>query len=66
MQNVILHIDGMSCGGCVKSVTRALLAVSGVVKAMWIWPMPKPKLNLMRPKPAQQHWSKQWKMRATM
>ena len=33
MQNVILHIDGMSCGGCVKSVTRALLAVSGVVKA---------------------------------
>lgn len=25
-----LHIDGMTCQGCVKSVTRALQAVNGV------------------------------------
>ena len=24
MQNVTLKIDGMTCGGCVKSVTRVL------------------------------------------
>ena len=29
-QTVILHIDGMTCGGCVKDVKAALGKVSGV------------------------------------
>lgn len=30
MQKTTLQIDGMTCQGCVNSVTRALQAVSGV------------------------------------
>lgn len=30
MQKTTLQIDGMTCQGCVKSVTRALQAVAGV------------------------------------
>lgn len=33
MQTVTLNIDGMTCGGCVKSVTRLLEGVEGVEKA---------------------------------
>ena len=33
MQTVTLNIDGMTCGGCVKSVTRLLGGVEGVEKA---------------------------------
>lgn len=33
MQTVTLNIDGMTCGGCVKSVTRLLEGVEGVGKA---------------------------------
>jgi len=33
MQTVTLGIDGMSCGGCVRSVTNVLEALDGVVKA---------------------------------
>lgn len=33
MQTVTLNIDGMSCGGCVKSVTRILEGINGVGKA---------------------------------
>ncbi|TCP10167.1 heavy-metal-associated domain-containing protein [Uruburuella suis] len=33
MQTLTLHIDGMTCGGCVKSATNALLAVNGVIDA---------------------------------
>ena len=33
MQTVTLNIDGMTCGGCVKSVTRLLEGVEGVKKA---------------------------------
>ena len=33
MQNVTLKIDGMTCGGCVKSVTRVLSELDGVVHA---------------------------------
>ena len=33
MQTLTLHIDGMTCGGCVKSATNALLAVNGVAEA---------------------------------
>nr|WP_314552806.1 heavy-metal-associated domain-containing protein [uncultured Neisseria sp.] len=32
MQTVTLNIDGMTCGGCVKSVTRLLEGVEGVEK----------------------------------
>ena len=33
MQNVTLKIDGMTCGGCVKSVTRVLSELGGVAQA---------------------------------
>ena len=33
MQNVTLKIDGMTCGGCVKSVTRVLIELDGVAQA---------------------------------
>ena len=33
MQTVTLNIDGMTCGGCVKSVTRLLEGVEGGEKA---------------------------------
>lgn len=33
MQTVTLNIDGMTCDGCVKSVTRLLEGVEGVEKA---------------------------------
>ncbi len=33
MQTITLNIDGMTCGGCVKSVTHLLEGVEGVEKA---------------------------------
>ena len=30
LQSAILHITGMTCGGCTSAVTRALEAVDGV------------------------------------
>ncbi len=30
METIILKVNGMSCGGCVASVTRVLRAVPGV------------------------------------
>ena len=33
MQNVTLKIDGMTCSGCVKSVTRVLSELDGVAQA---------------------------------
>ncbi len=33
MQTVTLGISGMTCGGCMKSVTRVLSALDGVAKA---------------------------------
>lgn len=33
METVTLEIDGMTCGGCVKSVTNVLTALDGVAKA---------------------------------
>ena len=30
MQNLVLHIEGMSCGHCLNAVTRALAALPGV------------------------------------
>ncbi|STZ76487.1 heavy-metal-associated domain-containing protein [Bergeriella denitrificans] len=33
MANITLNISGMTCGGCVKSVTRILEGVEGVAKA---------------------------------
>ncbi|QEY23233.1 heavy-metal-associated domain-containing protein [Neisseria animalis] len=33
MANITLNIGGMTCGGCVKSVTRILEGVEGVAKA---------------------------------
>ena len=33
MQTHTIHNDGMTCGGCVKSATNALLAVNGVIDA---------------------------------
>lgn len=32
-QTLTLHINGMTCGGCVKSVTNALNQVAGVEQA---------------------------------
>jgi len=33
METTIITIGGMSCGGCVKSITGVLVALSGVAKA---------------------------------
>ncbi len=33
MQNLILNINGMTCGGCAKSVSKVLLSVNGVQSA---------------------------------
>jgi len=33
MQTVTLGVSGMTCGGCVRSVTSVLKALDGVVKA---------------------------------
>ena len=33
MESSIILVDGMTCGGCVNSVERALERVPGVVKA---------------------------------
>ncbi len=33
MQTITLNIGGMTCGSCVKSVTRILEGVNGVAKA---------------------------------
>lgn len=33
MQTLIFNIGGMTCGGCVKSVTRILENTAGVAKA---------------------------------
>jgi len=33
METTVLKIDGMTCGGCAKSVARALTALPGVSKA---------------------------------
>jgi copper chaperone len=33
MNQATIRIEGMTCGGCVKSVTRALTALPGVPKA---------------------------------
>lgn len=33
METMVLKVSGMSCGGCVKSVTTVLEALTGVAKA---------------------------------
>jgi copper chaperone len=33
METMVLKVSGMSCGGCVKSVTTVLEALAGVAKA---------------------------------
>lgn len=33
METTTIKVDGMSCGGCVKSVTSVLEALPGVAKA---------------------------------
>ncbi|MBX3677992.1 MAG: heavy-metal-associated domain-containing protein [Rhodocyclaceae bacterium] len=33
METTIIKVEGMSCGGCVKSVTNVLTALPGVAKA---------------------------------
>lgn len=33
METVVLKVDGMSCGGCVRSVTGVLKALPGVAAA---------------------------------
>lgn len=32
MENVVIKVGGMSCGGCVKSVRGALAALAGVTQ----------------------------------
>jgi copper chaperone len=32
VENTVINVDGMSCGGCVKNVTGALQAVAGVAQ----------------------------------
>ena len=34
MKSITLHVTGMTCGGCVKSVTRAWEELNGVEKAV--------------------------------
>jgi len=33
MEKIIIPVEGMTCGGCVKSIERALLTQSGVTAA---------------------------------
>ena len=33
MENVVIKVGGMSCGGCVKNVTSVLTALPGVSEA---------------------------------
>lgn len=33
METVLIQVDGMHCGGCASSVSKALLALDGVAKA---------------------------------
>lgn len=33
MENAVIKVGGMSCGGCVKNVTGVLIALPGVVEA---------------------------------
>ena len=33
MKSITLHVTGMTCGGCVKSVTRVLSELDGVAQA---------------------------------
>lgn len=33
MEKIIIPVEGMTCGGCVKSIERALLTQSGVKTA---------------------------------
>ena len=33
MESTLIHIDGMTCNGCVKSVTGVLTALGGVESA---------------------------------
>ena len=33
METMVLKVTGMTCGGCVKSVTKVLTALPGVSKA---------------------------------
>jgi copper chaperone len=33
METTVLKVSGMSCGGCVKSVTNVLTALPGVARA---------------------------------
>lgn len=33
MESITLNVEGMTCGGCVKSVTRILENTDGVAKA---------------------------------
>ena len=33
MENVVIKVAGMSCGGCVKTVTSVLAALPGVAQA---------------------------------
>ena len=33
METITINVEGMSCGGCVKSVTNVLTALPGVAKA---------------------------------
>ncbi|MDO5074168.1 MAG: cation transporter [Neisseria animaloris] len=33
METINIKIDGMTCGGCVKSVTKVLKALNGATKA---------------------------------
>lgn len=37
MQNITLNIDGMTCGGCAKSVTRVLSDLAGVASVDVDW-----------------------------
>lgn len=37
METVILNIDGMTCGGCAKSVERALGDLAGVASVNADW-----------------------------
>ena len=51
MQTITLNIEGMTCGGCVKSVTSILEGVNGVDKAEVSLETRTPSWNSTPPKP---------------
>lgn len=55
MKTDLLTVTGMTCGGCVHSLTRALKAVNGVHEVQVTLASEKQPFNMMS---RQSHWNR--------